>query len=51
MQINIVQLTLVAKYAMIKETERSVKENVPVFNFSTDFSIKKISDIWLILNS
>ena len=41
---NIVQLTLVAKYTTIKETEREVKENMPVFNSSTNFSIKKISD-------
>ena len=41
---NIVNLTLVAKYATKKETERSAEENVPVFNSFTDFSIKKISD-------
>ena len=41
---NIVQLTLVAKYTTIKETERSIMENIPVFNSYTDFSIKKISD-------
>ena len=41
---NIVQLTLVAKYTTIKETEREVKENIPVFNSSTNFSIKKISN-------
>ena len=45
------QLTLVAKYATKKETERSVKENIPVFNSSTDFSIKKISNNWLVLES
>ena len=41
---NIVQLTLVAKYTTIKETEREVKENIHFFNSSTNFSIKKISD-------
>ena len=51
MQINIVQLTLVAKYATKKEAEWLVKENIPVFNSSIDFSIKKISDNWLVLNS
>jgi len=44
LQINIVQLTLFAKYTTKKETERSVKENILVFNSSIDLSIKKISD-------
>ena len=42
---NILNFTLFAKYVSKAETKRSAKENVPVFNFSTDFSIKKISDI------